>query len=136
MIKTVVLLIYLFKFSQPLLGLCELLGAILGHVALMTGLRQPYWEQAAGQGNMPMAQMRRRPFMADLSVLDQVCQKLAVLIVSKYNHYFFSPSLLSLDPTWRRLRGRAWAICLCRRWTCCAAKRLVLLKKEKKFNLR
>jgi hypothetical protein len=62
----------LFNFRQPLAGLCELLGAMLGYLATVTGARQPYWEQAAGLGDMPMAQMRRRPFMEDLSILDQV----------------------------------------------------------------
>jgi hypothetical protein len=57
----------------PLAGLCELLGALLGHLAAVTGIRRPYWEQAAGLGDMPMTQMRRRPFMADMSILDQVC---------------------------------------------------------------
>jgi hypothetical protein len=44
----------------------------LAYLANVTGIRQPYWEQAAGLGDMPMAQMRRRPFMADLSIMDQV----------------------------------------------------------------
>jgi hypothetical protein len=57
----------------PLAGLCEFLGAILGYLATVTGIRRPYWEQAAGLGDMPMAPMRRRPFMEDLSILDQVC---------------------------------------------------------------
>jgi hypothetical protein len=61
-----------FILSLPLAGLCELLGGLLGYLATVTGVRQPYWEQAAGLGDLPMAQMRRRPFMADLSILDQV----------------------------------------------------------------
>jgi hypothetical protein len=45
---------------------------MLGYLAIVTGVRRPYWEEAAGLGNLPMAQMRRRPFMEDLSILDQV----------------------------------------------------------------
>jgi hypothetical protein len=56
--------------------LCELLGGLLGYLATVTGVRQPYWEQAAGLGDMQMAQMRRRPFMADMSIMDQVRQSL------------------------------------------------------------
>jgi hypothetical protein len=63
----------LFKFRLPLAGLCELLGAMLGYLATVTGVRRPYWEEAAGLGNLPIAQMRKRPFMEDLSILDQVC---------------------------------------------------------------
>jgi hypothetical protein len=63
----------IFYFIRlPLVELCELLGALLGYLATVTGIRRPYWEQPAGLGDMPMAQMGRRPFMADLSVLDQV----------------------------------------------------------------
>jgi hypothetical protein len=49
-----------------------MLGALLCYLATVTGVRRPYWEEAAGLGNLPMAPMRRRPFMEDLSILDQV----------------------------------------------------------------
>jgi hypothetical protein len=64
-------------------GLCELLGGLLGYLATVTGVRQPYWEQAAGLGDMQMAQMRRRPFFADMSILDQVYVYLNYLVDAK-----------------------------------------------------
>jgi hypothetical protein len=70
----------IFILSLSMVGLCELLGGLLGYLATVTGVRQPYWEQAAGLGVMQMAQMRRRPFFADMSILDQVYVYLNYLV--------------------------------------------------------